>query len=295
MLGLIARHRILSALAVLLAVGVAVLWSKSASDIPRAVMEARYATPPSRFLSLNDGTRVHYRDRGPRDAPALVLLHGFSGSLFGFEAWSRELSDRYRVVSLDLPGSGLTGAVPSGDYSQGAMTGFVKAFIDKLGLKRLALAGNSMGGGIAARFAERFPDRVGALILIDAPGAPTGSGHRLNLRYALANTPLLSDVVLVLRPPGEINRMAGTRAAMLAHYRSVEDDFVWWHVSAIRAPVLILWGGRDRTIPPASAHVWARALKGSTLKIYPGVGHAPMIDAAKDSADDVRAFLASHG
>jgi pimeloyl-ACP methyl ester carboxylesterase len=292
MLGVIARHRIVTALLVLLGAGAVVLWSKSASDIPRAVLEAKYATPPSKFLSLGEGTRVHYRDRGPRDAPVLVLLHGFSGSLFGFEAWSRALSDKYRVVSLDLPGSGLTGAVAGGDYSQGAMTDFVKAFADRLGLTRFALAGNSMGGGIAARFAERFPRRVSALILIDAPGAPVGTRSRWNLRYRFARTPLLSDVVLVLRPPGEFNRMTGTRAAMLEHYRLAEDDFVWRHRAAITAPTLVLWGAKDRTIPVASAHAWAAAIKGATLKIYPSAGHTPMIDAAAQSAGDVRAFLA---
>src|SRR4029079_1290764 len=89
----------------------------TAPDIPRGILEAKYATPPSQFVTLPDGARVHYRIRGKADAPLLVLLHGSNASLFTWEPWSKNLSDQFRVVSLDLPGHGLTGAVPSHDYS----------------------------------------------------------------------------------------------------------------------------------------------------------------------------------
>src|SRR6185295_6043242 len=139
----------------------------SAPDIPRATLETRYATPPSQFVTLGDGARVHYRIRGAADAPTLVLLHGSNASLFTWEPWSKTLSDKFRVVSLDLPGHGLTGAVPSHDYSSKAMAVFVAEFADKLRLQKFALAGNSMGGGVAARFAEMYPQRISALILVD--------------------------------------------------------------------------------------------------------------------------------
>lgn len=267
------------------------LWFVSAPDIPRAELEARYATPPSKFLVLRDGTRVHYRERGPRDAPAVMLLHGFSGSLFAFEPWSLALSDRFHVVSIDLPGSGLTGAVAGGDYTQGAMTEFVKDVADKLGLKSFALAGNSMGGGVAARFAELYPGRVTALILIDAPGPILGTAHHEHMRYYLAHIPLLSDVVLIIKPPGDLNRMAGTRAAMLAHFRLPEDDFVWRHVRAIHAPALVMWGTNDHTIPVAVAHAWADAVPRAKLALVDGAGHTSMSDKPRESAGLARAFL----
>jgi pimeloyl-ACP methyl ester carboxylesterase len=267
------------------------LWLASAPDIPRAELEARYATPPSKFLTLEDGTRVHYRDRGPRSAPAVVLLHGFSGSLFAFEAWSRALSDRFRVISIDLPGSGLTGAVGGGDYGQGAMTAFVKDVADRLGLGRFALAGNSMGGGVAARFAELYGARVTALILIDAPGPRLDAARHEHLRYYFAHVPLLSDAVLILRPPGDLNRMAGTRAAMLAHFRLPEDDFVWQHVRAIRAPTLVVWGANDRTIPLAVARAWVSAIPGAKLALVAGAGHTPMSDKPGESVSLARGFL----
>jgi pimeloyl-ACP methyl ester carboxylesterase len=284
------RHRVVTGLVLLVLAAFAWLWTKSVPDLPRAVLEAKYATPPSQFVTLAPGTRVHYRGRGRKNAPVLLLLHGFSGSLFVWEGWSHDLSDRYRVISLDLPGSGLTGAVADGDYSQGAMTAFVKAFADKLGLKRFVLAGNSMGGGIAARFAETWPERVSALILLDAP---LPAGRRYHTRTYLANVPLLSDLYLFLAPPGELNRMEGTRGAMLEHFRLADDDFVWRHVGAIHAPTLILWGKEDRTIPLPSAYVWAKAVPGSRLVVVPHAGHVPMIGAPAVTSGAARAFLDS--
>ncbi|MDE2181971.1 MAG: alpha/beta hydrolase [Alphaproteobacteria bacterium] len=317
-------------------------------EIPRAALEAKYATPPSQFAVLADGTRVHYRDRGPRDAPVLVLLHGFSGSLFVWETWSVELSQPladaprnathsrpgdlelqggsyvlmetaagnhgtgsieqqmveafenaraflsgYRVISLDLPGHGLTGAVPSGDYSQAAMTEMLKQFADRLGLKRFALAGNSMGGGVAARFAETYPDRVTHLILIDADGARTGTRPRLHLARLAAWTPLIDRWFLhaLWSRTTELSHMQGTSRAMLAHFRLPDDPYVWLHAKQIRAPTLILWGGEDHTIPVASAYAWQKAIPGSKLIVYPHAQHVSMVDAP-NSARDVRAFLA---
>src|ERR1700679_4398911 len=151
----------------LVLLGAALLWYASTPDIPRRVLEAKYATPPSEFIDLPDGARVHMRDQGPKDAPVLVLVHGSNASLFTWEPWVSRLDNTFRVVSFDLPGHGLTGAVPNHDYSQEGMVKLTLELADKLGLKKFAIAGNSMGGGVVARFAEEHPDRVSALILVD--------------------------------------------------------------------------------------------------------------------------------
>jgi len=285
-------------------------------DIPRAVLEAKYAAAPSQFVVLPDGARAHYRDRGPRDAPVLLLLHGSNSSVFTWEPWSKTLSDKFRVVAVDLPGHGLTGAVPNGDYSQLGMADFVKAFADKLGLKQFALAGNSMGGGVAARFAELYPDRVSRLILVDASGAPVKL--RFFLVRSIARTPVLGNLLLHITPRSivvgsldsaihrkgiitntmidtywDFARMQGTRQVTLARFRLSPDDYVWDHVDAIKMPTLILWGEEDGLIPVAAAHAWAKAIAGSKLVIYPATGHLPMEEVAAESAGDVRAFLST--
>jgi pimeloyl-ACP methyl ester carboxylesterase len=306
--------------AILLAI-VAVLagafWYFSTPDIPRATLEAKYATPPSAFLKLSDGTRVHYRDRGPKEAPTLVLLHGSNASFLTWEPWAKSLSDTYRVVSVDLPGHGLTGAVPNKDYSQEGMVAFTLAFADALRLQRFALAGNSMGGGVAARFAEEHPDRLTALILVDAAGMPVRQGDRVPLAFRIARMPVLNQLVLHVTPRSlaseglndaivhkeilndamidsywEFARMEGTREATLERFSSPWDTYVRDHIRAITMPTLILWGEQDHLIPVEAGREFRKAIPGSKLIVYPKTGHIPMEEVAAQSAADVRAFLA---
>ena len=82
-------------------------------DIPTDVVDARYTSANSQFSELGDLGRVHYRDEGRRQAPPIVLLHGSNASLHTFEPWVTRLEDKFRVVTIDLPGHGLTGAIPS--------------------------------------------------------------------------------------------------------------------------------------------------------------------------------------
>lgn len=287
-------------------------------DVPRAVLEAKYATPPSQFVSLPDGARVHYRIRGAADAPTLVLLHGSNASLFTWEPWSKTLSDKFRVVSLDLPGHGLTGPVPNHDSSTKAMALFVAEFADKIGLQKFALAGNSMGGGVAARFAEMYPDRVTALILVDAGGMQSKMGDRIPLAFQLLRMPWLQSVMANIDPRplaqeglnkaivrkavlteqmidlySDMALLQGSRAATFERFNQRDDDpgYVKDHIGALKMPVLILWGEQDHLIPVAAAHAWNTAIPGSKLVIYPATGHIPMEEVADLSAADVRKFL----
>jgi pimeloyl-ACP methyl ester carboxylesterase len=310
------RNILLGVAAVIVAALCGAYFALDQPDIPRRLLEAKYAGAPSQFVVLKDGARVHYRDRGPADAPVLVLLHGSNSSLFDWEPWSKILSDKFRVVSVDLPGHGLTGAVANGDYSEQGMTIFVKEFADKLGLRRFALAGNSMGGGVAARFAELYPSRVTRLILVDAVGMQSRFGDRIPLAFHLARVPVVNRLLLHITPRSlvveglndaverrailtdqtidqywDFARMTGTRGATLTRLRLPPDNFVRDHVGAIKAPTLILWGEADRLIPVAAAHAWAKAIPGSKLVVYPATGHLPMEEDAWESAGNVRAFL----
>jgi len=308
--------RFLTIILVLAALIAGAIWYASTPDIPRAALEAKYATPPSAFVMLPDGARAHYRERGDKSAPALLLLHGSNASLLTWEPWSKNLSDRFHVVSVDLPGHGLTGAVPNGDYSQEGMVKFALAFADKMGLKTFSLAGNSMGGGVAARLAEEHPVRVTHLILVDAAGMPFKPGQGTPLAFRLARIPVVNQVLLHVTPRSlvveglnkaivhkaiitdamidsywDFARMEGTRQATLARFSENWDTYVQDHTSALKMPVLILWGEGDQLIPVATAHDWAKAVPGSKLIIYPATGHIPMEEVADKSAADVKAFI----
>lgn len=308
--------RFLTVLIVLVALIAGGLWYASTPDIPRAALEAKYDAPASEFVTLSDGARVHYRGRGATNAPALLLLHGSNASFLTWEPWSKKLSDEFHVIAVDLPGHGLTGAVPNGDYSQEGMVKFAAEFADKLGLKTFALAGNSMGGGVAARFAEEHPGRVTRLILIDAAGMPFKPGEGTPLAFRLARIPVVNQLLLRVTPRSlvveglnkaivnkqivtdamidsywDFARMEGTRQATLARFQLPWDTYVQDHTAALKMPVLILWGEGDRLIPVVNAHDWARAVPGSKLVVYPATGHIPMEEVADKSAADVRTFL----
>jgi pimeloyl-ACP methyl ester carboxylesterase len=308
--------RFLGILVVLAALIGGALWYFSTPDIPRATLEAKYNAPAAEFVMLPDGTRAHYRARGASNAPVLLLLHGSNASYLTWEPWSKSLSDTFHVVSVDLPGHGLTGAVPNGDYTQKGMAKFVAEFANKLGFKTFALAGNSMGGGVAARFAEEHPERVTKLILVDAGGLPFQSGSGTPLAFRLARIPVVNQIMLHVTPRSIVTeglnkalvhkeiindamidwywdfaRMEGTRQATLMRFSGTEDTYVQDHTSALKMPVLILWGEGDQLIPVSTAHDWVKAVKGSKLILYPATGHIPMEEVAEKSAADVRAFL----
>lgn len=288
------------------------------TEVPRAELVARYAGPASKFVTLASGAVAHYRDEGPRDAPVLVLLHGSNASLHTWEPWVKRLAGDYRVVSVDLPAHGLTGAVPRGDYSQAAMASFVLEFAGAIGLDRFAIAGNSMGGGVAARFVIDNPGRATALILVDAGGFRSKTATDPGLGFRIARIPVLRDALRFLSQraifedglkaafaddalvtPGMVerywllNRMEGTPAATLARFGTAWDTVVQDKAPAIAIPTLILWGDQDRLIPVDAAEMWHQAVKGSELIVYKGIGHIPMEEVADRSATDVAKFLAA--
>jgi len=290
-------------------------WSLSQPDIPRAILEAKYAGPPSQFVTLPEGTRAHMRDRGPRDAPALVLIHGSNASLYTWEPWAKRLSDTFRVVTLDLPGHGLTGAVPNRDYTQEGMVKFIDEVAGILGLHRFAIGGNSMGGRASVLFTITHPERVTHLVLVDAGGLPTKQVEPTPLAYRLMGIPIANRLLLHITPRSlvvdglngaivhkdiigdemidrywDFIRMDGTREATITRGR-IRDKRIRDDIPNIKTPTLILWGEDDHTIPVEAAYAFHAAIAGSKLIAYPNTGHVPQEEVADQSAADVRAFL----
>ena len=145
----------------LLAVGLILVGLSAcvAPDLPYAELEERYASPASRYLETDEGLRIHYRDEGPRDAPTtIVLVHGFAASLHAWEPWVARLSPDYRMVSLDLPGHGLTRAPEDYEITPASQVAVVDAVAGHLELEPFVIAGNSMGGAVAWRYTLAHPD-----------------------------------------------------------------------------------------------------------------------------------------
>ena len=253
----------------LLAIAALAIWLY-APDKPRAALEAAY---PSTYREVA-GLRLRLRDTGPRDAPALIMLHGFGSSLDTWEPWATALSRRYRVIRLDLPGFGLTGPDPTGDYSDQRTLVILAGLMDQLGLQRAAFIGNSLGGRFAWQFAAAHPERVTRLVLISpdgfaSPGFEYGRAPevplmmeampwvgprsliRANLAPAWARPDALPDAVLdryrdMLLAPG-------VRRAILDRTRQTVLTDPSARLKRITAPTLLLWGEEDHMIPVRNA------------------------------------------
>ena len=279
-------------------------------DKQGAALRAEYARPPSVFLDLA-GLRLHVRDTGPSAAPAVILLHGFGASLQTWEDWARDLERDHRVIRYDLPGFGLTGADPSGDYTDARSIVVLLALMDRLGVTRASVVGNSMGGRIAWRFAALHPERTDKLVLVSpdgfaSPGREYGAAPKVPLmmralpyvlpsfmlRASLAPAYAKSGVVTdaLFKRYRDMMLAPGVRGAIVQRMgQQVLVDPVPL-LKRIAAPTLLMWGEKDGMIPFANSADYLRALPHGTLAALPGVGHIPQ-EEAPATVGIVREFL----
>jgi len=267
------------------------------------------------------GLQVHIRDEGPHDDPApIVLLHGTSASLHTWDGWAQALRDKRRVIRFDLPGFGLTGPSADHDYSMDAYVRFVQAVLDRLDVTRFVIAGNSLGGQVAWSTAAALPERVAGLILVDASGYPRESmptQPSVPLGFRIAATPGLRLLAQYTLPRGVVERTvrdvygdpskvtpelvdlysamtlrAGNRDALGRRIAQGYTGNVAL-LSKIQAPTLILWGGKDRLLPPELGRRFARDIPGAKLVVFDGLGHVPHEEDPAGTVAEVRRFLAS--
>lgn len=289
-------------------------------DIPYETLAATYESAASRYAELPGGIRMHYRDEGPPNGPPLLLIHGFSASLHTWEPWVERLGDDFRIISIDLPGHGLTRAPAGYAASIEAFRDAVHAFAVQQGLEHFALAGSSMGGNVAWEYALANPEQVDALILVDASGWEDTRAEatdepqvfkllrnpllgpllrdldntrlvRGGLEASFADTSLVTDAMV--ERYAELSRAPGHRDILLQmslgfrsrNYATPE------RLAALDMPVLILTGDTDRLVPPAHARQFNEAIRGSQLVTFQATGHIPQEERPEESATAVREFL----
>lgn len=281
----------------------------------------KYGAVPSQFIELASGATAHVRDQGNAEGPVLVLVHGSNASLHTWEPWVALLGAKYRIITMDMPGHGLTGAVPGDDYSRSGMVTFTHDVVTKLGITHYAIGGNSMGGGISAQYAEDYPQEVTALILVDASGLPrvNDPNAKVPLGFRIARLPVINKLFQYVAPRGlyaegvrkvfvdqskvteemieryyDLNLYDGNRRATGIRFALPNDDAsVADRLGEIRVPTLILWGEKDGLIPVANAYEFEKRIQGAKTVVYPNVGHIPMEEVAEASAADVDAFLSA--
>jgi pimeloyl-ACP methyl ester carboxylesterase len=281
------------------------------------------ADPDSRFATLA-GLEVHHKVAGPDDAPAVVLLHHFYGSVATWRHVQRELATDHRVAAFDRPAFGLTprparrrwnGTNP---YTRETSARITLDLLDHLGADRAVLVGSSAGGTSALETYARSPERVRALVLV-SPAITGDVGPPERVRPWMRN-PVLRRVgpPLVRRFAGEVTRerVAGSWADPS---RATDDDVDayarplrverwahgYWELFAaepppklggllphIDVPTLVVSGDRDRVIPASASRRTAAAIPGAEYVEIPRCGHTPQEERPEAFAEVVRTFLA---
>ena len=275
-----------------------------------AELKTMYTDQESKFLNVK-GMDVHYKIEGM--GMPLLLLHGTGSSLHTWDQWTKALVDSFQVIRVDLPAYGLTGPRPDRDYKTSSYISFLDEFMSRVGIDSFHIAGNSFGGGLAFVYAGMHPDKVGKLVLIDASGIPS-KGER-PIVFKLASNPIMSMVLQKVTPKSFIKKnllevyendaqvteelvtryhdfaiREGNRQAFVDRVKTHSKDYSGL-LKKLEEPTLIMWGEKDEWIPFEIAHEMDRLIPNSRIVSYPNVGHLPMEEFPKVSAEDARSFL----
>lgn len=310
---------ILRAFGVLLLLTALALAVSRAPDRSVESLVARWAPAPSDFIEVK-GLVVHLRDEGPREDPEpLILIHGTGASLHTWEGWVKALKGRRRVITFDLPGFGLTGPFAGqytpDDYHGDTYARFVLDLMDRLKVQRAVIGGNSLGGEVAWRTAVMAPQRVSGLILVDAVG-PAFTPVSMPVGFMIARVPVVGRISEFALPRSvieqsladvyghpekvtpelvdryfELTLRDGNRRALGIRMRQMQPGEDAEKIATIRQPTLILWGGRDKLIPPAVAREFQQAITVSKLVMFNDLGHVPQEEDPARTVEPVKAFL----
>jgi len=285
------------------------LWTP---DKSKAELEKTYSSPKNAYVSVL-GVNMHYQDTGPsKNVIPILFLHGFGSSLQTWDTWAQALSDDYRVISVDLPGFGLTGEDPSGIYTDQRSVEVLEAFLKELKIPKVVLVGNSMGGKFAWQFAARYPNQVAKLVLISpdgdaSPGIEYGKKPdvpaiadlyryffsktflAMNLEPAYANSKTLNDALvnryydLMLAP--------GVRGAILARMQQTVLQDPVPSLASIQVPTLLIWGEKDAFIPISNSNDYLKVMPNAKRVSLPNIGHLPQEEQPSIGLAALKEFL----
>jgi len=284
------------------------------ADTPKNIVKEKYTNDASKFMSIM-GMEVHYRDEGNlNDSIPIVFLHGLSSSLHTWDSITNKLIDKKRIIRLDLPGFGLTGANPERNYSTGYYNTFIDSFILTLNVKKYIIVGNSFGGNIAWNQSLYRTDKIEKLILINSAGYPR-TKEKGNIGFKLASLPFVGDLIKKITPKalikkslqdaysndGKITEVIKNRYYDLllseGNRQATVDIFkqrvapVSEKIKNIQTPTLIIWGEDDQMIDVSNAYKFNKDIQGSAIEIIKNSGHVPMEETPQAVYDAIIKFI----
>ncbi len=269
-----------------------------------------YTNYLSKFVEVQ-GLRIHYRDEG--QGFPIIMLHGFSASLHIWDHWVYALSDRYRLIRLDLPGFGLSDIPPKHQIDTEPYLLYLKQFLDHLEIKECYIAGNSFGGWLTWELGARYPEVIKRIILLSPAGYFTDQTKPKTVEFA--KKPAFKELLKTGIPRFVIKRLLanayGDKTKISEHdinryYGLINREgnlmsmvrFATQEVSAttklikkIKQPTLLMWGMEDRIIPVTDAYKFHKEIPNSRLMVYKGVGHMPQAEVPGKTLRDLDDFL----
>jgi len=296
-------------IAFLLALSVWLAWTP---DKTEQVLMQSYSRPGTVRLMVQQQP-VFVQDSGPRDAPVVLLLHGFGASLQAWDDWAPALEKNLRVLRIDIPGFGLSGPAVNKDYSDAADVARVIALLDQLGVQQVIMAGHSMGGRIAWNLTAAHPERVSKLVLLSPDGFPDPNAKSDKtyevpallglMQYSLPQwalrmggvTPAFADdsqlTPQMMQRYHDMMLAPGVRTALLERMRQTRNSDPVARLQSITVPTLLIWGEKDAFIPVGNAQDYLKAMPQAKLVTLPGVGHVLHEEAPQASVQVVLDFL----
>ncbi len=281
-------------------------------DMDLAELKEKYSLDSSRFMVIKD-MPVHYSLEG-KGEKYLLLIHGTGSSLHTWNAWVEEMKEDYRIIRLDLPGFGLTGPNPKKRYDRIFYSIFLETFVDKLGLDKFHLAGNSFGGYIAWNYALNHPNKIDRMILLNSSGYPI-ENKTTPLGFRLAKDETIGPWLQNITPRSLVKKTVcaayeddalatestvdryfefllreGNREAFTLKMQHIKHDNSE-KIKHIQPPTLIMWGDKDEVVPPKHAYRFHKDIKHSEFIMYENIGHLPMEEIPERSAKDALEFL----
>jgi pimeloyl-ACP methyl ester carboxylesterase len=257
------------------------------------------------------GETWHYLEGGPEDAEVLLLIHGFGGDKDNWTRFARSLTESYRVIAPDLPGFGESAWHVDWDYSLFPQRERLHGFARALDLNQFHVAGNSMGGHLAALYTHRYSQDVISLSLVDNAGvaAPVETDHERAITKG--KNPLIVetvddfDVLLSFvthkKPfaPWPVKGVFARRAvdhaesnhAIFDSYIADRSAGLELILGDIRRPVLIIWGELDRILDVSLVAVMRPLLPQAEVIIMQDTGHMPMLERPAETAAHYLSFL----
>lgn len=245
----------------------------------------------------------------------VVLIHGNPSNTYAWRKVITPLARHYRVHAIDLPGYGFSDKPADASYATDWLARHVVGYLDAVGARRAVLVGSSMGGHVASETAILYPDRVAALVLVDASGLPnSAAGYPLTVR--MIGWPVIGPALRALPNRGRVRaglrnnvydptqiteadvdtyyaplRSAGGTNAFVARMRQTVTEERVARVHTIHTPTLVITGDADRTIPPPTARRYHELIAGSELVVMPQTGHLPQEERPDEFVATVTRWL----